>query len=660
MAQKLIALTNEKTVDLLHSDDPAVWNFFGGKPDAGGGELYARVAGAFRGVTRKSRVVSNVPFVILKGKDVVDDSSSWENTLGFMPNPKDLLRRTMQSLIMSNTSYWRMGKNRAGVPKQLHFVMQSSININTDSLTGQLKSLDRCVGNRVEKSYQPDDNELIRFWYLDDKTELLPSPDTEFKSIMNAAGILFFADTFTANFFKNGGIKPTLIAMKGLVSKEKEGELASGWSKFLNGIGFGGKSQRAKIFNAEAMDIKPFGEGLGDLKETPVFDRALADVAIGLGMPLSMLLSNSNNFATASVEERVYLRDEIVPWFDYIADAFNEQLLNPLGYHMENRAELQEPDTGQAATQSQAASAFIDFLNKCSSAEIAIATANMTGQDLGDEMIAAINKFFADKEKNKEKPQEQMRPTEIKPEEKPTNEEQATDEETDEEETVPPVKTWIPTLDEIKDLGLWRDVALRFFKHGDPIPKFEPKHGGLPERINKRIEAALKNIDSIEAIKAAFDYGALGIGASQTPAPVYRTDPAELEAIRLLVQGIGAGVNALKAQPVPPAMTFNLSTTMPEPGAPNVTFSPNILPSPVSVENKVEVNPTPVTVANQNTVNVEPTPITVAASPVTVENQINLPEMKPVIQPSQVVVNPPASARVVRGRDGKIEGLEAT
>lgn len=540
MAQKLMAIADGKTTSLLDSDDPSVWNYFGGKSDATENELYARVAGAFRGVTRKSRVVSNVPFVILKNKEVVDDSSSWENTLGFMPNPKDLIRRTMQSLIMSNTSYWRMGKNRAGVPKQLHFVVQTSIGINTHPVTGQLISLDRRVGNRVEKSYQPDDNELIRFWYLDDKTELLPSPDTEFKAIMNAAGVLYFADTFTANFFRNGGIKPTLIAMKGLVSREKETDLSSAWSKFLNGIGVGGKSTRAKIFNAEAMDIKPFGEGLGDLKETPVFDRALADVAIGLGMPLSMLLSNSNNFATASVEERVYLRDEIVPWFDFIADAFNDQLLTPLGYHMENRAELQEPDTGQAASQAQAASTFLDFLAKCPTAEIAIATANMTGQDLSDEMIEAINKYFADKASAEK---EQAKPVEI---EKPAKE--GAEEEPIETPEPKSIKAgWFPTLDELKDLGQWRDVAIRFFKRAEPIPKFIPQHGGLPERISKRIEAALKNVNSIEAIKAAFDYDYLGVvTATLTPAPVYQTDPNELEAIRLLVQGIEAGVKVLR------------------------------------------------------------------------------------------------------------------
>lgn len=526
MAQKLMAIADGKTTSLLDSEDPSVWNYFGGKSDATENELYARVAGAFRGVTRKSRVVSNVPFVILKNKEVVDDSSSWENALGFMPNPKDLLRRTMQSLIMSNASYWRMGKNRAGIPKQLHFVVQTSIGINTHPTTGQLISLDRRVGNRVEKSYQPDDNELIRFWYLDDKTELLPSPDTEFKAIMNAAGILYFADTFTANFFKNGGIKPTLIAMKGLVTKEKETDLSSAWSKFLNGIGVGGKSARAKIFNAEAMDIKPFGEGLGDLKETPVFDRALADVAIGLGMPLSMLLSNSNNFATASVEERVYLRDEIVPWFDFIADAFNDQLLTPLGYHMENRAELQEPDTGQAASQSQAASTFIDFLTKCPTAEIAIATANMTGQDLSDEMIGAINKYFADKKA--EKPVEIIKPAE---------------EETEEEPIEEPAKTIYLTLDNTEELRVWREVALRKWRKAESMDfEYQPHYGGLPAGMTKSIKAALVKADSIEAIKAAFDVAPV----TQTPAPVYQTDPNELEAIRLLVQGIEAGAKMLR------------------------------------------------------------------------------------------------------------------
>jgi len=532
MAQKLIALSDGKAVNILDSDDPNVWNYFGGKTDATSNELYSRVAAAFSAVNKVSLAVANMPFAIMRGKDEIDNSSKWQNEVGFMPNPRDLLRRVRQSLVMSNRAYLRMGKNRAGISKQLHFLVQSSIQINTAPGTGQLISLDRMVGGQLEKSYKPDDYELIRFWWLDDTTELLPSDNTEFKAIMSAAGLLYYADFFTANFFRRGGVKPTLIAMKGLISKDKEGELQSAWTKFLNGIGSAAKNVTAKIFNAEAMDIKSFGDGLGDLKETPVFRRALEDIAIGLDMPLSLLLSNSANYATAQVEQRTFYRSNVVPHFDFIADALNDQLFTPLGLRMENRAETQDAEQQEEVSRSYAIREFNVFLNECASAELALEQAATFGYELTDGLVTAIQKFFADKKSNAEKVQgQQTKPAEIMTEE------------LSEAEEPEPTKTIYLTLDNMEELRVWREVALRKWRKAESLDfDYQPHYGGLPPDVAASIKSALSKADSIEAIKAAFDIAPV----VQAPEPVYRTDPNELEAIRLLVQGIGAGVKALQ------------------------------------------------------------------------------------------------------------------
>jgi hypothetical protein len=113
MAQKLYFTDGAKTTNMLLSDDPEVWNFLSGRRTPEAVELYARVSAAFTAVNKVSKAVAAVPFVVLQGKTEIDSTADWQNALGFMPNPRDLLRRLSMSVIMSNMGYLRMGKNIA-------------------------------------------------------------------------------------------------------------------------------------------------------------------------------------------------------------------------------------------------------------------------------------------------------------------------------------------------------------------------------------------------------------------------------------------------------------------------------------------------------------------------------------------------------------------
>ena len=505
MTQQLFVTDGGKAVNLLHSDDPEVWNYFTGRKQAGDEELYSRVAAVYRMVNRKSEMVSAIPFVLMRGDEEIDASDNWQNVVGWLPNPFDLFRRVSHSLSMTNMAYAIMGKNLFGYPKSLNYVKVDSIGINTDVNTGRLISLDRMVGGRVEKSYKPDDTDLVRWWWLDNNTELVPTPYSEFRAALNAAGIIFWGDTFTKNYFQRGGVKPTLIAMKGLINKDQTGEMQRDWSNFVARIGQGAKNIAAKIFNAEAMSIQPFGEGLGDLKETPVFRKALEDIAIAFGMSLSSLLSNSSNYATATVEERRDYRTVIVPRFDFIARVMNDSILKREGLRIENRAEATDAEQEDEVQRASAVSTFMDFLVKCPTAEIALETCNTFGYELTEGLINAITSYFKDKEKEQEK--EPPATIQSAPPQEPVEEEEMEME----EEEMP--KAWQPTNPERDELRIWREVALRRFKRAESLDfTYEPHRGGLPDGVSKSIHGALKSADSIAAIEKAFDEKRLGVG----------------------------------------------------------------------------------------------------------------------------------------------------
>jgi hypothetical protein len=454
-----------------------------------------------------------MPFALVSKSsgDEVDNSGTWQNVVKFMPKPKDLFRRLELSLMDNNGAYLRMGKNALGVSKELHYVKYDSIRPSVNQTTGELLYLDRYINGRLETRYAPDDNSLVRFWMLDDTTELLPSKETETRSIMSASGILFYSDAFTENFYKRGGVKPTLIAMKGMVSKEKKEDIQKDWTTFVRGIGRGVQNVAAKIFNAESMDIKAFGDGLGDLKETPVYRQALENIAIGTGMPLSILLSNSANKATADVEYVQWFRNDIVPHFDFIAECLNEQVFNAMGYRLENRAETLDPEQEDEVSRVNALSSYGDALAKYPDADTFLSAAQgVFGYELPDDHIEAIQAYYAAKEQNRQAIQVQTQPKE-----QPAQLQQDAQSSTD--ENTPPAK-WMPNIDEVNELRVWRDVALRRNKKGEGLDfEYQPHYGGLPDNVTGNIKARLLLAQDADAIKAAFEIDA----------------PADSEVIRL-------------------------------------------------------------------------------------------------------------------------------
>ncbi|NBO61936.1 MAG: hypothetical protein EBU82_13400, partial [Flavobacteriia bacterium] len=134
------------------------------------------------------------------------------------------------------------------------------MDIVTDPVNGMVRSIDRVINGVIVDRYALDDKRLLRMWRLDHTTELLPSPNTEFLALANSAGVLFAADWWTKKYFQNGAVKPTLIAVKGMVIGDKKDELQSSFAKFMRGIAKGW-SELAKVINAETMDVKTIGDG---------------------------------------------------------------------------------------------------------------------------------------------------------------------------------------------------------------------------------------------------------------------------------------------------------------------------------------------------------------------------------------------------------------
>jgi 2'-5' RNA ligase len=205
---------------------------------------------------------------------------------------------------------------------------------------------------------------------------------------------------------------------------------------------------------------------------------------------------------------------------------------------------------------------------------------------------------------------------------------------------------WRPSLDELEELRVWREVALRKHKKGESLDfEYEPHHGGVHADLAAKVKAKLLTAGSPEDVKLAFV-----IEETTTPAPVYTRSTQTIEpdpSIMALAESINRlaevyrepqEVKAVEPVPVAPINNFTLIAQMPAQEQPPITFSPVIQPSEVINQNNIEVQPTPIEITNE-----------VQAPSVEVKNEMP--------QPKVVVMNNGIEhIKIEKDKNGKITG----
>ncbi len=469
-------VTNGKNTKAVDFSNPIrdSWDFVEALKKMEGGDVAAKVSAVYRAMNLTADATASIPFAVLKGSQEIDTSADWKNTIGIMPKPKELIRLWRLSLFMTNSAYGRVAKTNP-VKREIFYVVPDTIKVITDPVTGSIKQFNREIDGIVVQTYKPDDKNLIKFWRHDHTTELLPSDNTEFQAMSQAAGIIYAADWWTKNYFERGAVRPTVLAVKGMVINDKKDELQSSWSRFVRSLGTR-LSELAKVINAETMDVKQIGDGLGDIKDSPVYRQAIENIAMAAGMPLSLLLSNSASYATAQTEYASWFRDSITPWAYWMQEVMNDEIFVPRGYRFEFRPEAAEPSQDEEMHRSQAYHQYV----------ISGMLPSVAAQILGIDLPQGME--YADLDKNVIKPDEQ--PTIAKPQ---GDAEAVLDEDDDEM----PAKAW-------EEMDNWRRKAVRLAKRGKPVT-FEFKTEHMDERHAEIIRKRLQYAATPDEVKSAFE-----------------------------------------------------------------------------------------------------------------------------------------------------------
>lgn len=460
--------------------------------NAGDGEISAslaarKVAFVYRGVRMIADAVRAAPWQIVNQRTQapVDTSSEYTNALGWLPNPKRLLELTTRSLLGPGSAYlfWAMrGRNR----EELRYLAASTITPTIDAARG-LVGFTRKV-NGVETAYPVE--RFVYFWPADEGVELGPPQSSTVQAALLSAGANYYTARFVSDFFARGAIKGTLLAVKGN-PVESERKRLKEW--FTRTFARGSRSQFAtEVVNADALEPIKIGEGLESLNNSELTLQMREDIAVALGIPMSMLLSSTiagmGGGGVAESDTIRFYRDTVRHQGEFIADVLNAQVFAPLSLRFEflwDTLDVFQQD------ENQRAQAFKTYVDARMRPEVA---AMMLGLELPED--AQIPPHYAAAFDAQPAPVLPFGFGQAPAAEDDDDDEDASEADEDADAT--------PENLRALDLERWQRKALRRFEEGKPEKALEFESAAIPPTLKAAICGALEAAQSVEDVNRVF------------------------------------------------------------------------------------------------------------------------------------------------------------
>lgn len=307
-------------------------------------ELRETVGLVYRGVDIRMQSILRVPWQLRRGETVLwysedDDAPSGLEWLDDLP---DYIALIEACLCLTSQAFIYKQRNRSGV-RGLQWFSPLSVAPVWDEVVG-LQYFERRLSSRVDY-YKPED--ILYIWRRDPLHETMPDTAPA-QAALTSANVLYSIDQFVTGFFQRGAIKPMLLQVPQNTPQQEKDRVKAWWARFFTGVK---DAWQTNVVSAEVTPVV-VGEGLESLTNETLTTEKREDVATTLGIPHSILFSNSANYATATQDERNFYTMTILPDARIIQKQLNAQLFKPLGLQlrfMPNEMDVFQEDEAQRA-----------------------------------------------------------------------------------------------------------------------------------------------------------------------------------------------------------------------------------------------------------------------------------------------------------------------
>lgn len=294
--------------------------------------------------------------------------------------------------------------------------------------------------------------------------ELAPGPAIG-SVLQTAAEVLRSINEFSDKFFDQGAISPLLLVVPNTASKEEKERLETRFGRFAMSV----QNAFKPVAVSADIEVKQLSFPPADLAMGELSERTRDEILAATGVPISMVLGTSVNYATAQQESANFIENVLEPRARFVASRLNRQLFAPAGlrlrFHPDQLSVMQRDEM----EGSQA------FLNLVNGGMNPAAAAFFLGYD--PEELPEDTPLFA--------PLPELPPM---PEPQPA-----------------PVVAEVQPAEDAKaiDLGKWQRKAMKALtKTGSAAVAFESEH--IDEAEADGIASALELAETVDEIDAIF------------------------------------------------------------------------------------------------------------------------------------------------------------
>lgn len=479
-----------------------------------------------KAISMTANAVADLPFDIMRGETIIDTSADWQNKLGGLGSPQRLINKIAGSLCGGEAYIIPTVTGKTIVDLQYCAPQYVQPHITRDGL----QWLDRASeqGQTGKFSPAPDeafDGAMMYFWLPDSDIEIGPAKCHPLGTAALASGLLVAMDGTLKKYGESGFIPPTLLAAKGMVSQGDRDKTETWWNSFLRRW----DKNVAKIVNADAIDVKRVGAGMDELNGVykDLTRQQIENIGAAFGIPSALFMSDMAFASEFNAMVRFwYSTSQFISIYHTIEETFTEQLLDNWGMKWIFRPETIDAFQVDEASRAMAYTTYVGAGMRPS----------ITAQMLGLELPAGVEYTELDEKYDKglveaqdnlnNPPNNPQQPFSAQDQQAGVPaDEQAQETEKQQEKSV--------DLDAkmIKDLDLWRQMAVRFYKKGKALP-FDFECKALPESIASGIRTRLREATDEAGIEQAFKT----LASTDVRAGIFSAD--ELDVLREAIKAL--------------------------------------------------------------------------------------------------------------------------
>ena len=289
--------------------------------------LYHEVGFVRKMVDLRAATVAGIPFEVTRsGKPVfTSDADEAIKGLEYLADLEDVLFRQSVSSMLTGASYERIlsdGRQFNG----FRYMYAETIKPKWDN-SGELAYFERTVKGKREAL---ELETVLYCWPFDPYVETGPVI-AQAEAFRTNASVVNNLSKFADKYLERGVLKNSLISVPTGTAPEEKFRLKQIFDGLWSGVKGTGKSL---VLESGAVEVTTIGDGLSDLGDMSLTQTEMKQIADAVGIPHSIALDDSANYATSLQSDLRFLESVAIPEARKFARAWNGQHLNKQGLHL--------------------------------------------------------------------------------------------------------------------------------------------------------------------------------------------------------------------------------------------------------------------------------------------------------------------------------------